>query len=271
MPSTKQLLQRAYEHAATPFVDLFDFAGQTCVVTGGAKGIGLAIVRRFVELGARVVVVDVDSAATAVEGATGIVGDVCDSAFLDEVAATAIEGNPSRLIWVNCAGIYPTNMIDEMSDADWAKVIDLDLTATFYGCRSAALAMRGAAIGGVIVNLSSVAGFRVGNPPGLSHYAAAKHGVQGLTKALAVELGSDGIRVCAIAPGTVITEGLIEKFGPVDPEGVSDRFSQSAQRMPIKRPSLPDDVARAAVFLASPAADQLTGTIIPVDAGHLAL
>lgn len=271
MPSTKELLQRAYEHAATPYVNLFDFTGATCVVTGGAKGIGLAIVERFVELGARVIVVDLDPAATSVDGATAMVGDVCRSDFVDEVAAAAVADGPTRLIWVNCAGIYPTNMIDDMSDAAWAKVIDLDLTATFYGCRSAALAMRGAGIGGVIINLSSVAGFRTGNPPGISHYAAAKHGVQGITKSLAVELGPDGIRVVAIAPGTVITEGLIDKFGPVDPEGVNDRFSQSAQRMPIKRPSLPDDVARTAVFLASPAADNLTGTIIPVDAGHLAL
>lgn len=279
--STKDLLSQAYEYARTPFVELFDFSDSACVVTGGAKGIGYGIAKRFAELGAGVVLADIDPETGRIAAAlseptgdrtrvTGVVCDVTDAAALAAVARDAC-ADRARLIWVNSAGIYPTNLIEDMNDDAWNSVIDLDLNATFWGCRAATEAIRERSISGVIINLSSVAGFRVGNPPGISHYAAAKHGVQGLTKALAFELGRDGIRVVGIAPGTVITDGLIEKFGPVDPDAANDRYSQSAQRMPIPRPSLPDDVARAAVFLASPAAAMLTGTILPVDAGHLVL
>jgi NAD(P)-dependent dehydrogenase (short-subunit alcohol dehydrogenase family) len=114
-----------------------------------------------------------------------------------------------------------------------------------------------------------VAGFRTGRPPGLTHYASAKHGVQGMTKALAAELGPDGVRVNCIAPGAVVTDTLESKFGPMDLEAGTDYFSTRAQEMPIRRPSLPDDIARAACFLASDAAANITGVILPVDAGHL--
>ena len=173
-------------------------------------------------------------------------------------------------LWVNCAGIYPTHRLADLTDEAWASVVDLDLTATFYGCRAAGLAMRAGGIPGVIINISSVAGFRVGAPPGIAHYASAKHGVHGLTKALAVELGRDRIRVLCLAPGTVLTEGLREKYGEPT-ESPDDPYARMAQRMLIRRPGLPDDVARVAVFCASPLAAMLTGTVIPVDGGHLTL
>jgi NAD(P)-dependent dehydrogenase (short-subunit alcohol dehydrogenase family) len=279
MIPTRELMADAQRYAETPYPELLRYDDATCVITGGGKGIGFAMARRFAELGAAVTLVDLDptveAAAARLSAECGrpveaIVGNVCDSAFVTDVADRVVAGPRRRHVWVNNAGIYPTNRLEDMGDADWTRVIDLDLTATFFGCRAAGLAMRTKGDRGVIVNISSVAGFRVGNPPGISHYASAKHGVQGLTKSLAFELGRDGIRVVCIAPGTVVTDGLIAKFGPADgPDG--DPYEQLARRMPIQRPSLPDDIARTAVFLASPAAAMITGAIIPVDAGHLVL
>ena len=268
----------AHAFAATPYTDLFRYDDAGCVITGGAKGIGWAMANRFAELGAAITLVDIDRdlatigeklAAAHNTPVRTVSADVRDSALVTSIADAA-HTDRARLVWINNAGIYPTNRLEDMGDDDWARVIDLDLTATFYGCRAAAATMRRRDCDGVIINISSVAGFRVGNPPGISHYASAKHGVQGLTKSLAYELGRDGIRVVCIAPGTVVSDGLLAKFGPADATG-GDPYEQLARRMPIQRPSLPDDVARTAVFLASPAAAMITGAIIPVDAGHLVL
>ena len=278
MPKYSDLMKEAHELRQTPYADLFSYDDAAVVITGGAKGIGHAIADRFAELGATVTLVDLDPDVEAVASqlaerrgteVLGVRGDVTDSALSERVADAAF-GSASRMIWVNSAGIYPTNRIEDMGDDDWSRVLDLDLTATFYGCRAAGLAMRAQEGDGVIVNISSIAGFRVGNPPGISHYATAKHGVHGLTKSLAFEFGRDGVRVVCIAPGTVVTEGLLEKFGgdEFDDDGP---YARLAARMPIQRASLPDDVARTAVFLASPAAAMITGAIVPVDAGHLVL
>ena len=280
MKTTQELMRDSYEYAASDFASLVRFDDAAVVVTGGAQGIGRAIASRFAELGARVTLVDVDP---AVDGAADELGaqhgttivartiDVRESAGLSALAREVLTSDVRRLIWVNAAGIYPSHLLPDLTDEAWDRVLGLDLTGTFYGSRAAALAVRDAGLEGVVINISSIAGFRVGRPPGLAHYASAKHGVQGLTKALAAELGVDGIRVVAIAPGAVVTEGLIARFGEMDLEGGTDYFSTRAQDMPIKRPSLPDDVARAACFLASHAAANITGVVLPVDAGHLVL
>jgi NAD(P)-dependent dehydrogenase (short-subunit alcohol dehydrogenase family) len=279
MKDTAALMVDARRYADTPYVDLLRYDGDSVVITGGAKGIGFAMADRFAELGATITLVDIDtdleSIAAALSERRGVAvhavrGDVRDSGISDAVARDAYTSPAGRLIWVNNAGIYPTNLLEEMTDDDWSRVIDLDLTATFYGCRAAGLTIRQQGGEGVIINISSIAGFRVGNPPGISHYASAKHAVQGLTKSMAFELGRDGVRVVCIAPGTVVSDGLLAKFGPADAAG-GDPYERLAQRMPIRRPSLPDDVARTAVFLASPAAAMITGAIVPVDAGHLVL
>lgn len=279
MAKYSELMADGHRYRDTPYTELFDYADAAVVITGGAKGIGYAMAERFAELGATITLVDLDPDAAAAADAlaerhgvkaTAIRGDVTDSAVSTKVAADAYGPSMRRLIWVNNAGIYPTNRLEDLADDDWARVMDLDLTAAFYGSRAAGLAIRARAGEGVIVNVSSVAGFRVGNPPGISHYATAKHGIHGLTKSLAFELGRDGIRVVCVAPGTVVTEGLLAKFGgdEMDDEGP---YARLAARMPIQRASLPDDIARTAVFLASPAAAMITGAIIPIDAGHLVL
>jgi len=277
--TNSSLMVDAHRYAATPMSKLLRYDDTAVVITGGAKGIGYAMACRFAELGATMTLIDIDPELTQRSSqialkygvkVNSVYGDVRDSTITETAASKAYGSHVDRLVWVNNAGIYPTNLIEDMSDADWVRVIDLDLTATFYGCRAAASAIRSRNGTGVILNISSTAGFRVGNPPGISHYASAKHGVQGLTKALAFELGRDGIRVVCIAPGTVITEGLLQKFGTNVSE-TDDPYVRLSARMPIQRASLPDDVARTAVFLASDAAAMITGAIIPVDAGHLVL
>ncbi len=279
MKTNASLMDDARRYAETPYTELFDYRGDAVVITGGAKGIGFAMADRFAELGATITLVDIDadleSIAAGLAASRGVTvhavrADVRESTAVDAIADAAYAPGVRRLIWVNNAGIYPTHRIEDMTDADWSRVIDLDLTATFYGCRAAGLTVRAREGEGVIINISSTAGFRVGNPPGISHYASAKHGVQGLTKSMAYELGRDGVRVVCIAPGTVISDGLLAKFGPTDGAD-GDPYARLAARMPIQRASLPDDVARTAVFLASPAAAMITGAIIPVDAGHLVL
>lgn len=279
MKSTPELMRDSYEFAAAPFASLVRFDDAAAVVTGGAQGIGLAIANRLAELGAAVTLLDVDpsvkQSADRLADRHGAdvraqVVDVRQSAELDVIAREAL-GDARRLIWANAAGIYPSHLLADLTDEAWNRVVGLDLTGTFYGARAAALAIRDRGVEGVVVNISSVAGFRTGRPPGIAHYAAAKHGVQGLTKALAAELGPDGIRVVCLAPGAVVTEGLVATFGELDLAGGTDYFSTRAQDMPIKRPSLPDDIARAACFLASHAAANITGAILPVEAGQLTL
>lgn len=279
MKNTRELMQDSYSYAQSPFASLVRFDDATAVVTGGAAGIGRGIASRLAELGAAVTLLDIDprveGAASALAEERGAevgwrVVDARRSADLDAVAQEVASRTPRKLVWVNAAGIYPSHLIADLDDDAWEQVIGVDLTGSFYGTRSAALAVREAGLEGAVINISSIAGFRTGRPPGLTHYAAAKHGVQGMTKALACELGPDGIRVNCIAPGAVVTDTLESKFGPMDLDGGTDYFSTRAQEMPIRRPSLPDDIARAACFLASDAAANITGVILPVDAGHLA-
>ncbi|QIG43732.1 SDR family oxidoreductase [Nocardioides anomalus] len=278
MKTTPELMADSYAYAEAPFASLVRFDDTVAVVTGGAAGIGRGIASRLAELGAAVVLLDVDPQVTGTaaelaerHGAEveGRLVDVRRSADLDAVARAAAARTPRKLVWVNAAGIYPSHLLGDLGDAEWDAVVGLDLTGSFYGSRAAALAAREAGREAVVINISSVAGFRTGRPPGLTHYASAKHGVQGMTKALAAELGPDGIRVNCIAPGAVVTDTLESKFGSMDLEAGTDYFSTRAQEMPIRRPSLPDDVARAACFLASDAAANITGVILPVDAGHL--
>src|SRR5205823_11318753 len=124
-------------------------------------------------------------------------------------------------IWVNNAGIYPTTRLLDMTGHDWDTVLDVNLRGTFMGAREAGRRMAAGGRGGVIINLSSTAGYRA-DLPGLAHYVAAKHGVRGLTKSLAVELGPLGIRVLAIAPGHTDTAGVRESQPGLEAAGRSD-------------------------------------------------
>jgi 3-oxoacyl-[acyl-carrier protein] reductase len=240
------------------------FDEQVALVTGGAGGIGAVICRELAARGVTVVVADIaldkaTSVAADLGGkALGAELDVTSSASVDGLVAR-IEAEQGRLdIVVNCAGFPVDRPLLKMTDDDWRAVLDVCLFGTFATCRAAAAGMveRGY---GRIVNISSRA--YLGNP-GQANYSAAKAGVVGLTKALAKELGPKGVTVNAIAPGMV--ETAMVKAHP--------KFDMIAQRAidnhSVKRLGLPEDVAAAVVYLASPEAGFVTGDVLHVSGGR---
>lgn len=253
--------------------ELVSLRGRTAVITGGARGLGLAIARRLAEAGASVAIGDLDEAAAkhaaaqiADEHDTATVGtalDVTDSASMTTFAETATSALGEIGIWVNNAGIFPSSPLTEVSDEEWDRVLAVNLRGVFAGCREAA---RQLGDGGVIVNLASVAGLR-GRGPGVAAYAASKHGVVGLTRQVGVELAPRGIRVLGIAPTTIITPGVEESMAKL---GTSPDKLEAALTRPLGRAGRPDDVARVVLFAASDLAAFMTGSVLVVDAGELA-
>lgn len=264
----------------TSLDDLVSLRGRVAVVTGGARGIGLAISRRFAEAGADVVIGDLDKdqaeeSAAAIQKefghrAIGVWADVTNEMSLVDLAHRAVLEFDGLDIWVNNAGIYPSVPFLDMTAKDWDRVIDVNLKGTFFGSQEAAKQMVAAGTRGVIINLASTAGFRAAGP-GIAHYVASKHAVRGLTKSLAVELGPYGIRALAIAPTLIETPGIDEGREAFKAAGLGDLLDQMAQREPLGRTGVPDDVARVALFCASDLSMLMTGSTLAVDAGDLAL
>lgn len=277
-------------HVAVPDVsqrsirELISLKDRRAVVTGGAKGIGLAISKRLAEAGAAVTIGDIDTPAA--EAAAKLFSkelevkmfghrlDVTDSASVKTLVNFAVEGMGGIDIWVNNAGIYPTKLVVDMTDQDWDKVLDVNLRGTFIGAREAAKQMIAGGKGGVIINLASTAGFQAGGP-GLAHYVASKHGVRGLTKSLAVEFGPYGIRVLALAPTLIDTPGITvlreQAKQAAGGAPIGDLLEQLASREPLGRAGVPDDVARVALFCASDLSMLMTGSTLLVDAGDVAV
>jgi NAD(P)-dependent dehydrogenase (short-subunit alcohol dehydrogenase family) len=256
-----------------PIAQLVSLAGRAAIVTGGARGIGRAVASRLAEAGAAVLIADLDAAAaltTAAElreahgarvRATRL--DVTDGASILAAAGVAEEQFGRIDIWVNNAGIFPAAPLLEVSDDQWDRVQDVNLRGVFIGCREAARRMTAAGRGGVIVNLASTAGFR-GMGPGGAAYVASKHGVRGLTRQLAIELAPYGIRVLAVAPTFVQTEGTLALTRRTAGEPAA------LQTTRLGRPGAPDDVARVVLFCASDMSMFMTGSTLPVDAGDIA-
>jgi NAD(P)-dependent dehydrogenase (short-subunit alcohol dehydrogenase family) len=259
---------------------LTDLRGRTAVVTGGARGIGYAICDRLAEAGATVVVADVDpgiARAAAAEIAErrnadvqGYVVDVTDPSAVEALADYGDTVGAGLAIWINNAGIYPSAPVTEIDDAGWDGVMSVTLDGTFYGCRAAARRMvaRPDLPGRVIVNLSSLSGLR--GRRNLAGYVAAKHGVTGLVRALAVELGGQGVRVLGIAPGVVDTPGMRsrrEQASPEEAERLRRLEEGVVAGIPLGRAGVPDDVARMTLYLVSDFSEFVSGVVIPVDGG----
>jgi NAD(P)-dependent dehydrogenase (short-subunit alcohol dehydrogenase family) len=271
---------QAPDVSSRPIAQLISLEGRTAVVTGGARGIGLAIATRFAEAGANVLIADLnktgaEEAAEAIarkfgHQAIGVELDVTSGASIVAAADRAVLELGGLDIWVNNAGIYPSTPLLEMTDQGWDKVLDVNLRGTFIGAREAGRRMAEAGRGGVIINLASTAGYRAAGP-GIAHYVASKHGVRGLTKSLAVELGPHGIRVLALAPTLIETPGIEEGRAAFQAAGLGDMLEQMAQREPLGRVGVPDDIARVALFCASDLAMLMTGSTLLVDAGDVAL
>jgi NAD(P)-dependent dehydrogenase (short-subunit alcohol dehydrogenase family) len=255
-----------------PLEQLLSLRGRRAVVTGGAKGLGRAIARRLAEAGASVMIGDIDEvgakaaadelAATFAVPCSATPLDVSDPASVAATAESAIAAFGSIDIWVNNAGVYPATPLLEMSVDEWDRVLGINLRGTFIGCQEAARRMVKARHGGVIVNVSSVAGIG-GRGPGVAHYVASKHGVIGITRQIALELAGNDIRVLAVAPTTIITPGVEAALGG----GVD--LERSLTR-PLGRAGRPDDVARVVLFCASDLSMFMTGSTLMVDAGETA-
>ena len=239
--------------------------GRTAVITGGARGIGFAIARRFVTEGARVVVADRDAAAAARavdelggSAAIGIECDVVDSGQLSAVLETAVSRFGRLDVMVNNAGVTRDASLLKMTEEQFDDVVAVHLKGCWNGTRLAAQHMRAAGAGSVI-NMSSLSG-KVGMP-GQTNYSAAKAGIVGLTKAAAKELARHGVRVNAIQPGLIRTD-MTESM----PEAV---WQGKLAEIPMGRPGEPDEVASVALFLAGADSAYVTGTVTEVTGGRL--
>jgi NAD(P)-dependent dehydrogenase (short-subunit alcohol dehydrogenase family) len=258
---------------------LYDLAGRVAVVTGGSRGIGLATAARLAEAGAHVVLADVvieraeeAAAALAARGlnALALAVDVRSSESVDALFAGAAQRLGGVDILVNNAGLLPpTPHVEEMDDELWARVYEVNVNGVMRCARAAIPQLVRSRFGGCIVNLSSTSAFRISNP-GISPYASSKHAVDGINKALALELGPRGVRVNAVAPTVVESPGLAElraaTAGRKAPLGNANAF---AAMLPLGRIAVEDDVARAILFLASDMAKLITGTTLAVDAGSM--
>lgn len=255
---------------------LISLNGRTAVVTGAGAGLGRAIAQRLAEAGATLVVGDLDeaSARETVESLQAETGrkhrsafvDVRDHASITALADKAVSETGRLNIWVNNAGIYPGGEVLNLTDESWDKVLDINLRGTFFGAREAALRME--SNHGVIINLSSTAGFDCTDALNPAHYVASKHGVIGLTKSLAVELGRKGIRTVGVAPTMTETKGVAFMRGISD--GVNAALDTYGRGLPLGRSARPDDIARVVLFLASDLAGFVNGAVVPVDGGDLA-
>ncbi len=258
---------------------LFDLTGRVAMVTGGALGIGQGISFRLAEAGAAVMVMDMnDEAAQKTVERIRERGGEAQAIHADAASATdakqAVQATVSRLggldILVNNAGIFPFSPALESTEELWDRVLAINLKGAFFYCQAAARAMVEAGHGGKVVNIASIDGL---HPSGnLAHYDASKGGLVMLTKSLALELSPHHINVNAIAPGAIQTPGAqaLSSNRPETPRTAPDEMTRAfLARIPLGRMGEPDDIAKATLFLVSPAADYVTGALLVVDGGYL--
>ncbi len=243
--------------------------GKVAIVTAAAgAGIGQGTARRFAEEGAQVVVSDAHErrvqeladtmSAEYSREVIGLAVDVRDTAQVNAMIETALERFGQVDVLMNNAGINKLAPVWEMDDETWRMVLDVSLTGTFH-CTRAVLPSMIERKSGSVISMASVAGWS-GSGDGESHYAAAKAGVMGFTRAVAAEVGAHGVRVNAIAPGLVYNE-FLERIYP------KEFFERFAKRVPLGRVGEPSDVADLALFLASDQSRYITGEVINISGG----
>ncbi|MFB2582692.1 SDR family NAD(P)-dependent oxidoreductase [Herbiconiux sp. P15] len=246
---------------------------RTAVITGAAGGIGRAIATAFAKRGISVVIADLrlgaaESTAAEIAGETGAeaVGlevDVTDSSAVAALVGATVErfGRVDHL--VNCAGMSLSGATVDHPDEQWKKVVDLNLSGTFYACREFAPELFKTE--GTIVNISSIAAFSATRPEIHVGYDATKAGIAALTRTLAVEWAPQGVRVNAVAPGYTNTE-LLKDVGSADPSTMEAWISQTPQRRLME----PEDIAEVVVFLSMPESRAITAQTILADGGYTA-
>ncbi|RKX90835.1 MAG: 3-oxoacyl-[acyl-carrier-protein] reductase [Spirochaetes bacterium] len=240
--------------------------GKTAIVTGGSRGIGEAIVKKFIEAGANVFSLSRSEGTLYGEFSSEADGkgaffkwiksDLSNPADIEAAVKQILEEASSVDILVNNAGITKDGLIFRMKDEEWDDVLNTNLKSAFLLCRGFARTMIKQKSGSII-NISSVVGI-MGNA-GQTNYSASKAGLIGLTKSLAKEVASRGVRVNAVAPGFVDTS-MTEKLGEKAKEAL-------AEVIPVKRTGKPEEIAEAVFFLASNSSTYITGQVLAVDGG----
>ncbi len=239
---------------------------KVAIVTGGSSGLGLAIAKKFVEKGITTIITA--RTQSKLDDAKEVLGDLCipycfDMDKLDEIPGLIkdIHSKYGQIdILVNNAGINMKKEIQEVTDADFQKIIQTNLFSVFSITREVSSVMKDQGTGSII-NISSMAA--IYGIPKVIAYTASKSAVEGMTRALAVELSPEGIRVNCIAPGFIRTP-MSSKALDNDPE----RKNKVLSRTPMGKLGIPEDIANTAYFLASDESAYLSGTVIPVDGGN---
>jgi len=246
------------------------YEGRVAVVTGSARGIGAATARRFAEEGASVAVLDLDEvqAKTTADGlggdakAIGIGCNVTEAASVDAAIGRVLEELGGLHVLVNNAGITRDNLLFKLTEDDWDAVMNVHLKGPFLMSKAAQKTFVAQKYG-KILNLSSVS---ANGNRGQANYSAAKMGVQGFTRTLALELGPFGVNVNAIAPGFIATDMTDDTARRLKID-IEEFRRMNAEANPVRRMGMPADIAAAAAFLCSDEASFITGQTLYVDGG----
>jgi NAD(P)-dependent dehydrogenase (short-subunit alcohol dehydrogenase family) len=241
--------------------------GKVAIITGAAQGIGRAIADGLAAEGARIVVADLrgaERAAAAYEGGIGLTVDVADEAAVQGMVDATLERCGAIDVLVNNAGLYASlamRPFTEIPLEEWRQVMDVNVASLFLTCRAVVPVMRERG-GGTIVNISSGTPFR--GVPLLLHYVTSKGAIVAFTRALAKELGKDGVRVNCVAPGFTMSDGVKEH-----PKVIEALRDVSVAARTIQRDQVPEDVVGAVVYFAGPSSAFVTGQTIVIDGGQV--
>lgn len=247
---------------------MIDLESEVAIVTGAGHGIGEAVAKLLAENGAKVAVTDVvderRAVAEDIESAGGSAiareMDVTDPEQVEAVVDDVVGEWGTVDILVNNAGIFPAQELDEMTRADWDRVIDVNLNGVF-NCTEAVLPVMQEQGHGRIVNISSASGGHIGWSGTLAHYAASKGGVVGFTRSAAIALGPDGITMNAVVPGMIDT-------GAAQEVSSEEEIAAAVGMTPVGRQGTPRELAGAVAYLSSDLAAFVTGTTLVVDGGY---